>query len=221
MTPEEFRERGHELIDWIADFRQRVYAGEFPGLSQVPHGQLRAQLPESPPETTESFDAIMGDLDRLIVPALSHFQHPSFFAYFPSNSLLASVLGDYVSSGLAQIGLNWAASPALTELEELTTDWFRQMVGLSTEWSGVIQDTASAASLVALLCARERATGHSAMHGGFQTQTSAVTVYSSEQSHSSIEKAALLAGFGRDNFRLIPTDLDHALRVDALQATIE
>ena len=221
MTPEEFRKRGHELIDWIADFRRRVYAGELPALSQVPHGQLRAQLPTSPPESAESFDEIMRDLDRLIVPALSHFQHPSFFAYFPSNSLLASVLGDYVSTGLAQIGLNWAASPALTELEELTTDWFRQMVGLSNEWSGVIQDTASSASLVALLCARERATGHSAMHGGFQTGTSPVMVYSSEQNHSSIEKAALLAGFGRDNLRLIPTDRNHALRVDALQATIE
>jgi aromatic-L-amino-acid decarboxylase len=188
MTPEEFRKHGHELIDWIADFRQRVYAGEFPALSQVPHGQLRAQLPASPPQTAESFEEIVRDLDRHIVPALSHFQHPSFFGYFPSNSLLASVLGDYVSTGLAQIGLNWAASPALTELEEVTTDWFRQMLGLGNEWNGVIQDTASTASLVALLCARERATANSAMHGGLQAETSPVTVYSSEQNHSSIEK---------------------------------
>jgi aromatic-L-amino-acid/L-tryptophan decarboxylase len=221
MTPEEFRRHGHELIDWIANFRQRVYAGEFPALSQVPPGRLRAQLPASPPQSAELFEEIVRDLDRHILPALSHFQHPSFFGYFPSNSLLASVLGDYVSTGLAQLGLNWASSPALTELEELTTDWFRQMLGLSGEWSGVIQDTASTASLVALLCARERATGQSALHGGLQAETSPVTVYSSEQNHSSIEKAVLLAGFGRANLRLIPTDRDHALRVDALQSAIE
>jgi aromatic-L-amino-acid/L-tryptophan decarboxylase len=221
MTPEEFRRHGHELIDWIADFRQRVYAGEFPALSQVPPGRLRALLPASPPQSAESFEEIVRDLDRHILPALSHFQHPSFFGYFPSNSLLASVLGDYVSTGLAQLGLNWASSPALTELEELTTDWFRQMLGLSGEWSGVIQDTASTASLVALLCARERATGQSALHGGLQAETSPVTVYSSEQNHSSIEKAVLLAGFGRANLRLIPTDRDHALRVDALRSAIE
>jgi aromatic-L-amino-acid decarboxylase len=221
MTPEEFRRHGHELIDWIANLRQRVYAGEFPALSQVSHGQLRAQLPASPPQTAESFEEIVRDLDRHIVPALSHFQHPLFFGYFPSNSLLASVLGDYVSTGLAQIGLNWAASPALTELEEVTTDWFRQMLGLGNEWNGVIQDTASTASLVALLCARERATANSAMHGGLQAETSPVTVYSSEQNHSSIEKAVLLAGFGRENLRLIPTDADHALRLDALQTAIE
>ncbi len=221
MTPEEFRKRGHELIDWIADFRKHVYAGEFPALSQVAPGKLRAQLPPSPPQAAEPFEEIIRDLDRYIVPALSHFQHPSFFGYFPSNSLLASVLGDYVSTGLAQIGLNWASSPALTELEELTTDWLRQMVGLGSEWSGVIQDTASNASLVALLCARERATGYSALHGGLQAETSPVTVYSSEQNHSSIEKAVLLGGFGRENLRLIPTDRDHALRADALEAAIE
>jgi aromatic-L-amino-acid decarboxylase len=221
MTPDEFRKRGHELIDWIADFRERVYAGEFPALSQVPHGKLRSQLPKEPPQSAESFDEIIRDLDRYIVPALSHFLHPSFFAYFPSNTLLASVLGDYVSTGLHQVGLNWAASPALTELEEVTADWFRQMVGLGSEWSGVIQDTASTASLVALLCARERATGHSQLRGGLQAETSPVTVYSSEQNHSSVEKAALLAGFGRENLRLIATDENHALKVDALQAAIE
>jgi aromatic-L-amino-acid decarboxylase len=222
MTPDEFRARGHELIDWIADFRRRVYAGEYPALAQVPHGRLRAQLPASPPQAGESFDAIVRDLDAHIVPASSHFLHPSYFAYFPCNSLLASVLGDCLSTGLAQLGLNWASSPALTELEELTTDWFRQMLGLSDAWSGVIQDTASSASLVALLCARERATGHSAERGGLQAEASPVIVYSSVENHSSIEKAALLAGFGRDNLRLIPVDRDdHALRLDALQAAIE
>lgn len=221
MTPEEFRRRGHELIDWIADFRGRVYGGELPALSPVAPGWLRARLPQSPPQAAESFDDIRRDLDQHIVPALSHFQHPRFFAYFPSNTLLASVLGDYLSTGLGQLGLNWASSPALTELEEVTTDWLRQMLGLSADWSGVIQDTASTTSLVALLCARERATGYGANRGGLQEEPEPLIVYSSEQNHSSIEKAALLAGFGRRNIRLIPTDRDHALRVDVLAQTIE
>ena len=158
MTPEEFRRRGHELIDWLADFRANVYAGKYPALSSARPGWLRSRLPSEPPREREPFDAILRDLDAHIVPALSHFQHPGFFAYFPSNGLLASVLGDFASTGLAQIGLNYASSPALTELEEITTDWLRQMLGLSNAWSGVIQDTASTSSLVALLCARERAT---------------------------------------------------------------
>lgn len=221
MTPEEFRRRGHELIDWIADFRARVYAGELPALSKAKHGQLRAALPDEPPQRAEAFEAIRGDLERLIVPGLSHFQHPGFFAYFPSNSSLASVLGDYLSTGLAQLGLNWASSPALTELEEVTTDWFRRMLGLSGNWSGVIHDTASTASFVALLCARERATGYSAAGGGLQSEAAPLVVYSSAHNHSSIEKAALLAGFGRDNLRLIVTDQDHALDAEALAAAIE
>lgn len=220
MTPEEFRRRGHELIDWIADLRTRVYAGRERALSNVPHGWLRSRLPASPPQSAEPFEAILRDLDEHIVPALSHFQHPSFFAYFPSNSSLASVLGDYASTGLAQLGLNWASSPALTELEELTTDWLRQMLGLSARWSGVIQDTASTTSLVALLCARERATDHSAARGGLQGESKPLVIYSSEHNHSSIEKAALLAGFGREHLRLIPTDDDHALRADALERAI-
>jgi aromatic-L-amino-acid decarboxylase len=221
MTPDEFREYGHRLIDWIADYRKRVYAGEFPALAQVKYGELSRKLAASPPQEAEPFEAVLRDLENLIVPAISHFQHPGFFAYFPSNSLLASVLGDHVSTGLAQLGLNWASSPALTELEEVTTDWFRQMLGLSAEWRGVIHETASNASLVALLCARERASGRSAAHGGLQGVPSPITVYASEQSHSSIEKAVLLAGFGRDNLRLLPTDRDHALRVDALESALE
>jgi len=221
MTPEEFRRRGHELIDWMADVRTRVYAGKHPALSPVSPGWLRSRLPPSPPQSAESFDAILRDLDEHILPALSHFQHPLFFAYFPSNTLLASVLGDHVSTGLGQLGLNWASSPALTELEELTIDWLRQMLGLSTNFSGVIEDTASTTSLVALLCARERATNYGATRGGLQEEPEPLIVYSSEQNHSSIEKAALLAGYGRRNIRLIPTDRDHALRVDVLAQTIE
>ncbi len=201
--------------------RARVYAGECRAQSDSPEGALRAALPAAPPPLAEPFAAIRADLDELIVPALSHFQHPGFFGYFPSNSLLASVLGDYLGTGLAQLGLNWASSPALTELETVTTDWFRQMLGLSPAWSGVIQDTASTASLVALMCARERVTNYGAARGGLQSEPAPLIVYGSKHAHSSIEKAALLSGFGRDNVRLIATDAGHALRAEALSQAIE
>ncbi len=221
MTPEEFRREGHALIDWIADLRSRVYQGDCRALADSPHGALIAALPAAPPQEPEAFASIRADLDRLIVPASSHFQHPAFFGYFPSNSLLSSVLGDYVSTGLAQLGLNWASSPALTELEEVTTDWLRQMLGLTEEWKGVIQDTASSASLVALLCARERTSRYSAARGGLQGEPAPLVVYVSKHAHSSIEKAALLAGFGRDNLRSIATDSEHALLPDLLARAVE
>ena len=221
MNVEEFRRFGHELIDWIADHRQKVQAGELPVMARAAPGALRAELPGAAPEAPEPFDAIVSDLTRLIVPACSHFQDPRFFGYFPSNSSLASVLGDYVSTGLAQLGLNWQASPALTELEEVTTDWLRQMLGLSSAWSGVIQDTASTTTLVALISARERITNYGAARGGLQASERPLIVYASSQSHSSVEKAALLAGFGRDNIRQVPVDENYAMRPDALEAAIK
>jgi aromatic-L-amino-acid decarboxylase len=159
-------------------------------------------------------------VDRLILPGLSHWQHPRFFAYFPANAGLASVLGDLLSSGLGTLGLSWQSSPALTELEEAVTDWMRQMLGLSAGWSGVLQDAASTATLVALLSARERATDHGQARGGLQAEGRPLIVYGSTQAHSSVEKAALLAGFGREHVRAIATDERHALRVDALEAAI-
>ncbi|MFO7277297.1 MAG: aminotransferase class V-fold PLP-dependent enzyme [Pseudomonadota bacterium] len=220
MTPEEFRRFGHELIDRIADYRARVYRGEFPVMARVEPGALRASLPQSPPEEPEPFSAVLEDLERLVLPACTHWQDPRFCAYFPSNSSLAAVLGDFASTGLAQLGLNWQASPALTELEELTVDWLRQMMGLSAAWKGVIQDTASAATLVALICARERATRYGAVRGGLQQAERPLAVYASTQAHSSVEKAALLAGFGRENLRLIDVDEQFALRPDALEEAI-
>src|SRR5438552_12919578 len=166
MTPEEFREAGHRLIDWIADYRANV--SRHPVMARTEPGDVRQQLPASPPIDPESFDAIVRDLDRVVVPGLSHWQHPQFFGYFPCNGSLASVLGDYVSTGLGVLGLAWQSSPALTEVEEVVTDWMRQMLGLSDGWSGVIQDTASTSTLVALLCARERASGYSLNPGGLQ-----------------------------------------------------
>nr|HEV7953694.1 pyridoxal-dependent decarboxylase [Candidatus Acidoferrales bacterium] len=129
MTPEEFRKYGHQLIDWIADYRTRV--AEFPVMARTAPGEVRAQLPASPPENPEKFDAIFKDMDSIVMPGLSHWQHPRFFGYFPSNGSLASVLGDYLSTGLGVLGLSWQSSPALTEVEEVVTDWMRQMIGLS------------------------------------------------------------------------------------------
>ena len=163
MNPEEFRKLGYRVIDWIADYRTKV--SELPVMARTEPGEVKARLPSNPPETAEAFDRIFRDLDEIILPGLSHWQHPRFFGYFPANSLLSSVLGDFLSTGLGVLGVSWQSSPALTELEEVVTDWMRKMVGLSPEWSGVIQDTASTSTLVALLCARRgpRSTAWTAM----------------------------------------------------------
>ena len=218
MTPEEFRRVGHRLIDWVADYRARV--AELPVMSSVEPGSVRARLPALPPEAPEPFDAVFRDLDELLLPGLSHWQHPSFHGYFPSNACLASVLGDILSTGLGVLGLSWQSSPALSELEEVVTDWMRAMVGLSGSWSGVIQDTASTSTLVALMCARERTSGYSLARDGLQGERAPLVVYASDHAHSSVDKAALLAGFGRANLRKIATDENHALRPDALHATL-
>lgn len=220
MDHEAFRRFGHELIDWIADYRRDSSAGAFPVVPRVQPGEVRNQLPRTAPLDPEPMEQVLGDLTRVILPACTQWQDPRFFAYFPSNSALAAVLGDLASTGLAQLGLNWQASPALTELEDLTTDWLRQMMGLSDCWSGVIQDTASTATLVALLCARERATDYAATRGGLQGYGQPLTVYLSSQSHSSVEKAALLAGFGRENLRVIDVDEQYRMRPEALRAAI-
>jgi aromatic-L-amino-acid decarboxylase len=218
MTPDEFRAAGHRLIDWIADYRARV--ATLPVTTPIEPGEIRKRLPDSPPTDPESFDAIVRDLDRVVMPGLLHWQHPRFFGFFPSNGLLASVLGDYVSTGLGVLGLAWQSSPALTEVEEVTTNWMREMVGLSTSWRGVIQDTASTSTLVALICARERTTDYGLSRGGLQAEPQPLVVYTSAHSHSSVEKAALLAGFGRRNVRVVPHDAQYAMRADALRDAI-
>jgi aromatic-L-amino-acid decarboxylase len=204
VSPEEFRKYGYAIVDLIADHRARV--AERPVMAATAPGDIKAQLPTAPPLHPESMDDLLRDLQTIVMPGLTEWQHPHFFGYFPSNHSLASVLGDYVSTGLGVLGLAWQASPALTELEEVATDWLRQMVGLSAEWEGVIQDTASTSTLIALLCARERSTSYGLTRGGLQAEPSPLTVYASRHSHSSVAKAALLAGFGRDNVRLVPYD---------------
>jgi aromatic-L-amino-acid decarboxylase len=218
MTPEEFREFGHRVVDWVADYRAGV-AGR-PVMARTEPGEVKARLPATPPERPEGFGAVLDDLERVIAPGLSHWQHPAFFGYFPSNASLASVLGDYLSTGLGVLGLSWQSSPALTELEEVVTDWARQMVGLSPGWSGVIQDTASTSTLVALLCARERTSGYGLGRGGLQAEAKPLVVYASSQAHSSVEKAALLAGFGRDNVRAVAVDGSYAMDPHALDAAV-
>ena len=220
MDIEEFRRLGHEVVDWIADYRARTARGELPVMSRVAPGGVRAALPAAPPAEPQPLDGVLDELTRVILPGCTHWQDPRFFAYFPSNSSLAAVLGDFLSTGLAQLGLNWQASPALTELEELTTDWLRQMVGLEDGWSGVIQDTASSATLVALVCARERSTDHGAARGGLQASERPLVVYASGQSHSSVEKAALLAGFGRENVRIVAVDERYAMSPAALREAV-
>jgi len=219
MTPDEFRRFGHQVVDWIADYRATLEARPVQTVQEP--GALRAKLPAEPPLAPEPFEAVLADVQRLILPALAHFQHPRFFGYFPSNGELASVLGDYLSTGLGALGLNWQASPALTELEEVVIDWMRRMTGLSAAWQGVIQDTASTGTLIALISARERASGYSLARGGLQQVTEPLVVYVSEQAHSSVEKAALLAGFGREHLRKVAVDGRYALRPEALAAAIE
>ncbi|CAK9889818.1 MULTISPECIES: DOPA decarboxylase [Pseudomonas] len=219
MSPEEFRKHGHQLIDLIADYRQGV--GELPVMAQVEPGYLKTALPSSAPTQGEPFENILKDVDQLVMPGLSHWQHPDFFGYFPSNGTLSSVLGDFLSTGLGVLGLSWQSSPALSELEETTVDWLRQMVGLSDQWSGVIQDTASTSTLVALISARERSSDYALAKGGLQGQGKPLMIYTSAQAHSSVDKAALLAGFGKDNIRYIETDDNFAMRPQALAAAIE
>jgi aromatic-L-amino-acid/L-tryptophan decarboxylase len=218
MDAEEFRKHGHRLIDFIADYRASTESR--PVMSTVEPGSIRARLPKVPPVKAESIDAVLRDVESIVMPGLSHWQHPRFHGYFPSNGELSSVLGDYLSTGLGVLGLSWQSSPALTEVEEVATDWLRQMVGLSDSWSGVIQDTASTSTLVALICARERASNYSLVKGGLQTLKAPLVVYVSAHAHSSVDKAALLAGFGREHVRQVETNASHAMKPDALATAI-
>ena len=174
MNADEFRRAGYRLIDWIAAYRAGVESR--PVMAQTQPGDIKRRLPASPPQHPEPFDTILDDVDRHVIPGITTWQHPRFFGYFPSNALFSSLLGDYLSSGLGVIGLAWQSSPALTEVEEVVVDWMRQMLGLSEAWSGVINDTASTSTLVALLCARERASNYSLSRGGLQAEAQPLIV---------------------------------------------
>jgi aromatic-L-amino-acid decarboxylase len=219
MNADDFRRFGHRLVDWVADYRETLESR--PVMSAARPGEIRGRFPTAPPERGGRFEEVLAALDDRVLPGITHWNHPSFFAYFPSNTSLASILADIVASGLGVQGMSWQTSPAATEVEEVVMDWLRQMVALSGAWSGVVHDTASTATLCALLCARERSSGFSQNGKGLQSGEAPLTVYASEQGHSSIEKAALLAGFGRAHLRLIETDGQHALRLERLAEALE
>lgn len=222
MSPEEFRRWGYAVIDWIADYQARV--AEFPVLAQVQPGEVRAQLPPHPPQQGESFDAMLRDVNEIIMPGVTHWQSPGFHAYFPSNNSGPSILGELLSAGLGVQGMLWITSPACTELETHVLDWVAEMLGLPQKFmssgtgGGVIQDSASSASLTAMLAARERKTGYVSNDKGV---TGKLIAYVSSQTHSSLDKAAMIAGIGRENLRHVAVDEHFALRPDDLRAQIE
>lgn len=222
MTPEEFRTHGHELIDWIAEYIGTVERR--PVGSAVAPGEVRAQLPEHPPTEVESFDGVMADVERVIVPGLTQWQHPGFFAYFPSNTSFSSILGELLAAGLGVQGMSWVTSPACTEVETLMLDWMQELLGLpaafhstSANGGGVIQGTASEAALVAILSARWRATGGAVNHDG---DTTRLVAYATSQAHSSIEKGLRIAGIGTDRIRIVPHDDTFAMSPEALEEMI-
>ena len=222
LTPSQFREEGKKIIDWIADYYENV--DQFPVLSQVKPGEIIASLPEKPPVKGEPFDDMISDLNSKIIPGITHWQSPNFFAYFPSNTSFPSILGDLVSSGLGVQGMIWATSPAATELETRVLDWLAEMMDMpekfrsSSTGGGVIQDTASTAALTAVIAARERATGFESNKKGVRQK---LTAYVSGQTHSSIEKAVKMAGTGTDNLRIIDVTEQFAMKPDLLKQQIQ
>lgn len=222
MTPEEFRRHGYEVINWIADYLQNVET--LPVLSQVQPGEIHNALPPTPPQQGEPFDAMLRDIDKIILPGITHWQSPNFFAYFPSNSSGPAILGDLISSGLGVQGMIWLTSPACTELETHVLDWLTEMLGLPEKFKssqaggGVIQDTASSSALCALLAGRERATNYHCVEMGNDGR---LVAYASTQAHSSIEKACMVAGIGRKNLHLIEVDENFAMRPESLRSRIQ
>jgi aromatic-L-amino-acid decarboxylase len=220
MSPEDFRRHGYAVIDWIADYYSRVET--LPVLSQVQPGEIRAVLPPNAPQHGETFDAILADVEKLM-PGITHWQSPNFYAYFSSNASGPSILGDLLSSGLGVQGMLWSTSPSCTEVETLVMDWLAGMLALPQKFlststgGGVIQDTASSASLAALLAGREHATAFSTNRHGCDGK---LVAYTSSQAHSSIEKSMMVAGLGRENLRLIDVDQNFAMRPEELARAI-
>jgi aromatic-L-amino-acid decarboxylase len=221
MTPDQFRLYGRAVVDWIADYYEQIEA--LPVLAQVQPGQIRASLPAEPPQHGEDFDSILEDVTNLILPGITHWQSPNFFAYFPANASGPAILGELLSAGLGVQGMLWTTSPACTELETHVLDWLVDMLGLPSTFKsdsaggGVIQDSASSAALCALLAARERATGFACNEQGCDGRPVA---YVSSQTHSSLEKAVKIAGLGRQNMRVIDVDETYAMRPEALAQAI-
>lgn len=216
MTPEEFRTHGHALIDWIAEYLEGVE--QYPVASQVQPGDIRAALPEHPPLAPEPFTEVLADLDRVVMPGITHWQHPSFFAYFPGNSSYPAILGELAAAGLGVQGMSWVTSPACTEVETLMMDWMQELLGLPAKFrstsatgGGVIHGSASEATLASILAARWRVTGGAINNLG---DTSHLVAYATSQAHSSIEKGLRIAGIGASQLRVVPHDRSFAMRAD-------
>ncbi len=222
MTPQQLREHGRAVMDWVAEYYENIES--LPVLSRVKPGEIRQKLPRHAPQAPEDFAAILRDISEVILPGITHWQSPNFFAYFPANGSGPAILGDLLSSALGVQGMLWATSPACTELETHVLDWLVPMLGLPEKFlstssgGGVIQDTASSSSLCAMLAARERATNYTSNRGGVRHP---LVAYTSNQAHSSLEKAAMVAGIGSDNLRLIDVDDRFAMRPDSLAAQIQ
>ncbi len=220
MTNEQFRQYAHELVDWMADYLANI--DQYPVKPSVKPGDIKAQLPQEAPEQGKAFQEIFQDFKDIIVPGMTHWQHPKYFAYFPANNSEPSILAEMLTATLGAQCMIWLTSPAAEELEERMMEWLRDMLGLPQNWSGVIQDTASTATLVALLTAREVATQFRINQSGWTGQER-FRIYASSQAHSSIDKAVRIAGFGIDNlvkiavdenFAMIPAELEQAIRRD-------
>lgn len=222
MTPDEFRAAGHGLIDWIADYLETV--GDRSVTTGIAPGEIRARLPEHPPDEPEAWSQVMADVDEVIMDGVVHWQHPSFFAYFPANTSYSSILGEVLSAGLGVNGMSWVTSPAVTELETLMLDWMQELLALPSAFrsdsptgGGVIQGTASEATLVAILSARHRATAGRINADG---DTTSLVAYTTSQAHSSLEKGLRIAGIGTDRIRIVDHDASFAMVPDALEAAI-
>jgi aromatic-L-amino-acid decarboxylase len=219
MNAADFRRLGHELIDWIADYFEKI--DDLPVLAAIEPGDLKARLPSTPPAQGEPMENIIADLDRLIVPALTHWSHPSFFAYFATSTSAPGIFGELLSAAFDNKAMLWRTSPASTELEEVVLDWLRQMMGLDPGMQGIIYDTASVSTLHALAAAREGVEQRIREEGmSGRPDLPLLRVYVSEQSHSSVEKAVITLGLGQRGMRKIPTDSEFRMDAKALAEAI-
>lgn len=217
MNTEEFRHYGHLCIDWLADFFEHIK--DLPVTPALKPGDIKKSLPDQAPELGESMDVIFDDFLKKILPGMTHWQHPRWFAYFPANNSPESVLGELLSAGLGAQCMIWQTSPAAEELEEQVMDWLKKMLHLPSEMRGVIQDTASTATLCALIAAREKKSDYAINERGFSDNK--FIVYTSTESHSSLEKGAKIAGFGKNNIRLIPVDDSYAMKAEEFERQIQ
>lgn len=221
MEPDEFRKFGHQVIDWIADYL--AHPERYPVLSQVEPGQIRKQLPANPPEKPESMDVILKDMEQYILPGITHWNHPAFFAYFAISGSGPGILGELLSAAFNVNAMLWKTSPAATELEELVLDWLRQLMGLPPSFMGVINDTASVSTLCAMAAAREAITDFRTRSHGLRAapKRPRLRLYTSEQAHSSVEKGAMVIGVGQEGVCKIPADSEYRMDRQALKRAIE